>query len=157
MSVGIDYEFIRTVLERLDREYPARVAKPWGDEPDDAKIIRHLSYMVEHGLVLASITVDKNDNYNISRVQITPKGIDFLLPDGGLSALTAPIIRITPDSLNTLIDAVMESRSIPSAERSLVKKALGIAGAEGLTVIVRRLIEAGLNSTADLLSLCRLP
>ena len=157
MSSGIDYEFIRAILERLDKEYPARVAKPWGDESDDVKIVRHLSYLVEHGLILASITTDKRGNYNISRVQITPKGIDFLLPDGRLSALTAPMIRIAPDSLSTLIDAVMEARNVSSEERSLIKKAIRIAGTEGLTTIVRRLIETGLDSTTDLLSLFRLP
>lgn len=157
MSAGIDYEFIRAILERLDREYPARVAKPWGDESDDVKIVRHISYLVDHGLVLASITADKKGNYNISRVQITPKGIDFLLPDGGLSALTAPLIRITPDSLSALVDAVLETRNVPAEERSLVKKALGIAGTDALTTITRRLIEAGLNATTDLLGLFRLP
>ena len=141
----------------MNKAYPARVKKPWGDEPDDAKIVRHMAYLVDHGLVLASITTDKNGKYYIGRVQITPKGIDFLLPDGGLSALTAPLIRITPDSLSALVDAVLEARNVPVEERNFVKKALGIAGTDALTTITRRLLEAGLNATTDLLGLFRLP
>lgn len=153
----IDYSLIRAMLERLREAYPGKVDGLYKLAPDEGKAVQHLAYLREHGLIEISISRDKLGNYNISRAAITAKGIDFLQPDGGLSALAAPTIRIAPESLIAIIDAALASRNVSAEDRSLIQKGLGVAGPEAVKVCVKRLIEAGIAHAPDLLALLRLP
>lgn len=143
---GIDYAFIRARLKKLYQHYPARIPTPWRGirNDDDDAVPRHMCYMLEHGLIAASITRTRNGDYTISRTSITAKGIDFIQPDGGLSALAAPVIRIAPDSMIAIIDQALAARGITQEERSAIKKGLGIAGEEGIRAVVGKLVEAGI-------------
>ena len=152
----IDYNLIRKMLGRLQEVYPDRVDGLWRMEPDEDKSVRHIAYMREHGLIEAAHFSKDKRGYNIGRIRITAKGIDFLSPDGGLSALAAPTIRIAPESLISVIDAALANRNVSTDDRSLIQKALGVAGPEGVKQLVTRLIDAGIMHAPDLLSLFRL-
>jgi len=151
----VDYDLIRRMLERLQDAYPDKVDGLYRMEPDEDKAVQHIAYMLEHGLIDVALSKNKR-GYNIGRARITAKGIDFLRPDGGLSALAAPTIRIAPESLISAIDAALADRNVSADERNLIQKVLGIAGPEGIKQIVTRLIDAGITHAPDLLSLFRL-
>lgn len=152
----VDYDLIRRMLERLQDAYPDKVDGLYRMESDEDKAVRHIAYMFEHGLIDVNPFSKNKRGYNIGRARITAKGIDFLRPDGGLSALAAPTIRIAPESLISAIDAALVDRNVPAGDRSLIQKTLGIAGPEGIKQIVTRLIDAGITHAPDLLSLFRL-
>lgn len=118
----IDYALIRQILERLYAVYPATEEGIWKIDPNENKCVQHLSYLAEHGMISVPISRDKKGNYSIGRAKITSRGIDFLQPDGGLSALAAPIIRISPDSITALIDAALITRNVPADQRSVIQK-----------------------------------
>lgn len=87
----------------------------------------------------------------IGKVSITAKGIDFLEPDGGLTALAAPVIRLSPDSLVAILNEALAARDIPAEEKGVIRKMLESAGAEGLKTIVQDLVRAGIKYAPDLL------
>lgn len=152
----LDYGLIRKILEQLREAYPGRVDGLYKLDPDEDKAIRHLAYLEQHRLIDITITQDKRGNYRISRGTITAQGIDFLQPDGGLSALAAPTIRIAPESLIAIIDTALASRNVSAEDRTLIQKGLGVAGPEAVKACVQRLIGAGIAHAPDLLSLLRL-
>lgn len=156
----LDYAAFRHILEELYAHYPKGIgpnqivsltALPESEQE------KTLCYLAEHGLVTVPIHKTLGGGRSYGRVTITKGGIDFLQPDGGLSALTAPVIRIAPESLVAIIDQVLVSRGASIEQRGFIKKSLGAAGSEGLKVIVQRLVDAGIAHTPDLMRLFTVP
>jgi hypothetical protein len=104
-------------------------------------------------MIVSSVTKRKDNSVDIASGRITEKGIDFLQPDGGLSALAAPVIRITPENLTALVDAALEKRGVSQEEQSIIRKSLEEAGPEAMRVIVQRLIDAGCTHMPKLLNI----
>lgn len=155
----VDYPLIRSALEELFGPYPAGISRKdivslQGIDMHSSEKILH--YLKAHGLIDGLFSKALGSNTCV-QAKITEKGIDFLQPDGGLSSLAAPVIRIAPENLEAIVAAALEQRTMPEEERSVVKKALAMVGKEGLTVIVQRLIEAGITHAPNVLSLVRMP
>lgn len=156
----LDYAAFRLILEELYAHYPKGVgpnqiaglmALPESEQE------KTLCYLAEHGLITVPIHKSLGGGRSYGRVTITKGGIDFLQPDGGLSALTAPVIRIAPESLVSVIDQALAAHGATGEQRSIIKKSLGVAGSEGLKVIVQRLVDAGIAHAPDLIRLFTLP
>lgn len=157
----IDFALVRAILERLQQVYPESDKEIWTMEPNPKKCIQHLQYMQESGLIQAGIQrgmpnpVTGEARYFVSDTRITTRGIDFLRPDGGVTALSGPVVRIAPDSLVALVDTVLAERQVPAEERGAVAKALSIAAPEAIKDVVHRLISLGITHAPDLLALLR--
>lgn len=148
----LDYALFRSILEELSEVYPR------GLHPNDLVCMKTLSviekgkplaYLCEHRLITMGLQYrGKQPVYG--KATITMRGIDFLQPDGGLSALNAPTIRIAPESLIAMIDASLAARNVPAEERGIISEALGVAKTEGLSIVLNRLIDAGLTCWQDI-------
>ena len=156
----LDYALFRNVLEELYSFYPK--GKHY-TELDSLKKQRFsdrekvMCYLAEHGMISMPCQKHIGGQISYAKAVITAHGIDFLQPDGGLSALNAPVIRIAPESLAGIIEAALSARNIPAEQRSVIKNALGIAGTEGVKIIVQRLINAGIAHAPDLVRMFTLP
>jgi len=155
----VDYARIRMVLEELYLVYPKRVHYTELESltPFCGDYEKLLFYLYEHHMITFSAHMVAKGEMRLSRVSITARGIDFIQPDGGLSALAAPTIRISPENLIAAIDAALNSRNLTIEQRSLVQDALRVAGTEGIKTIVQRLVDAGLTHAPDILRLFTLP
>lgn len=155
----VDHALIKRLLAELAAIYPnscsyteiAALPSPLDDNGE-----KMLFYLAEHGLINMPINKRTNGNYSVGRITITVKGIDFLQEDGGLSALAAPVVRISVENIAAVIDAALVARGTPDADRSLVQKALGVAGPEVVKGFVQRLLDVGISHTPDILTLLRL-
>lgn len=80
----------------------------------------NLQYLAEHGLV-----VFDNETLITATVKITAKGIDFLMDDGGLSAILGVVtVKLHSDTIQALI-AKIDQAEISDSEKSWLKKELG--------------------------------
>ena len=155
METFLDYELIRHILNELLSVYPNKLHRtqlrslnglPQGYSD------KILSYLSEHNL----INIDMMSHFGsgggiiFGKMAITAKGIDFLQPDGGLSSLTADVIRIVPDNIISIIDAALASRGLSVERRTTIQKSLGIAGTTALKTIVQRIIDAGITYIPDI-------
>lgn len=154
----LDYALFRRILEELHGAYPRAL------HPNDLACMKHLmlaekskplAYLREHGLIAMSLEFRKEMPV-FGKAAITKHGIDFLMSDGGLSALAAPVIRIAPESLIAIIDAALAARGVPADRRGAIQKALGVAEAETVKTLVRKLVEAGIAHLPDIDSLFRM-
>ena len=150
----LDYEIIRNVLTVLREAYPrgiyysqAHCLAHMGHE----QAYKVLFYLKGHGMIDFAVQETLGGQIAIGKVSITAKGIDFLEPDGGLTALAAPVIRLSPDSLVAILNEALAARDIPAEEKGVIRKMLESAGAEGLKTIVQDLVRAGIKYAPDLL------
>lgn len=156
----LDYALIRQILEELYDVYPKALRrgelKCLQNTPHDATH-KILFYLAEHNMLTMPVNNYLGGNRTIGRLTITKTGIDFIQPDGGLSMLAAPVIRIAPENITALIDTALTARNIPADQRGVIQKTLGVAGTEGVKTIVQRLIDAGITHSPDILRLFTLP
>lgn len=146
---NLDYALIRDILILLKDAYPKR-GNPWGLAAShgysEEQILGHVAYLGETQHINGGYQQALGGNFLRGKAKITEKGINFLEPDGGLAALTAPVIRIAPESFTALIDAAIAASSIPAKERSRIRKILETAEAETIKTVVQKLISAGLSN-----------
>lgn len=149
----LDYALLRGILSTLAEAYPQKLRisqipclVEYGIRRADAP----LAYLYEHGMIDMACQ-RMLGQLAIGRIIITARGLDFIRPDGGLSSLAAPVIRIAPDSIIAIIDEALTRRGVSGEERSAIKKSLGIAGEEGIRTVVGKLVEAGIAHAPDLL------
>lgn len=141
----LDYALFRSILEELRNVYPAKL------HPNDISCLKEVStdkrdkviaYLSEHGLINVRMDPVRRGSQAVwSRAAITMRGIDFLEPDGGLSALAAPTIRIAPESLIAIIDEALARNNVSEAERSAVQEGLRVAGKAGLESAVGKIVD----------------
>lgn len=56
-------------------------------ESNIQKLLANINYLCEHGLIKNHSSIILNDHSILTRITATAKGIDFMLNDGGLSAI----------------------------------------------------------------------
>src|SRR5439155_16102539 len=105
-AVKVDRDVQRKILEALRDAYPQRKdtrTMEVGD-PDLNELGANVAYLEEHGLVDAKWS----GSMAVANVKITARGLDFLVDDGGLSAILGVVtIRLHEDTLKAiLIDRV---------------------------------------------------
>jgi len=98
----------------------------------------NLQYLAEHGLV-----VFDNETLITATVKITAKGIDFLMDDGGLSAILGVVtVKLHSDTIQALLDAKINEANIPPEEKSRLKGILSKMGDVALAKFTEKAIDA---------------
>ena len=98
----------------------------------------NLQYLAEHGLVVFG---DKT--FITAIVKITAKGIDFLMDDGGLSAILGVVtVKLHSDTIQALLDAKINEANIPPEEKSRLKGILSKMGDVALAKFTEKAIDA---------------
>ncbi|WP_148301429.1 hypothetical protein [Asaia prunellae] len=82
--------------------------------------------------------------------KITPKGLDFLQDDGGLSAiLNVVTVRLEAETLRELVTARIDASSEPAAKKAEAKSLLRGLSEEALKAVVAKLVEMGIGTLHD--------
>ena len=150
----LDRNLQREFLSELYKVYPdsitydyyinAAIAQTTGviEAEEDAlfalKQSANLQYLAEHGLVVFG---DKT--FITATVKITAKGIDFLMDDGGLSAILGVVtVKLHSDTIQALLNTKIDQADIPPEEKSKLKVILSKMGDVALAKLTEKAIDA---------------
>lgn len=155
MVEWMDRELQRELLLKMSENFPLPVDLRLSNSPK-AKLLkagRNLTYLQGHGLCQAVVNQDveaasaANAKTPEPIFKITPKGLDFLQDDGGLSAiLNVVTVRFEADTLRALIVAKIDASSEPEEKKAEAKTRLLGLKEEGLKAAVGKAVELGLGS-----------
>lgn len=144
---------------KLDRALQLRIlqdyvnAQPWGSttrlaefDVDEEKVLANLLYLKEHGLIDPELKIAIDRQYYYGGGKITHKGNDFMLDDGGLSAIFGVVtIRLHDDTIRALIEMrVMESDLAPPDKQKLIAQLRSLP-VETIKHVVLKLVDLGLE------------
>ena len=150
----LDRNLQREFLSELYKVYPdsitydyyinAAIAQTTGviEAEEDALFVlkqsANLQYLAEHGLVVFG---DKT--FITATVKITAKGIDFLMDDGGLSAILGVVtVKLHSDTIQALLNTKIDQADIPPEEKSKLKVILSKMGDVALAKLTEKAIDA---------------
>lgn len=114
--------------------------------------LAQLWYLREHGLIEGALDLSITGAYIFQGVRITAKGLDFLEDDGGLSALLGVVnVKLHVDTIRDLLLSKVENSSLPTPEKTWLKKQVESMSGEALKLITKSLVEEGLQRMPDLM------
>lgn len=118
---------------------------------DGDKLVANMLYLEEHGLIKSGIrhTIDGHFLRDQTGFRITSEGIDFLLDDGGLSAILKVVtVKIHADSL-AQIEAFIMSSSLDKEDKKKFSSRLRELPFETTKHLLSRLLDLGLNQVPN--------
>ncbi|KKY78057.1 hypothetical protein [Klebsiella michiganensis] len=109
------------------------------------KLIANINYLYEHKLIVIRSTIIVKDHSILTKITATAKGIDFMLNDGGLSAiLNVQTIKFHREAVVVLEDLIAIS-SMNDEQKEKAKNTLGELSTEALKTMVQAATTAGLS------------
>ena len=137
----IDRSWQLKILALAENKYPESIETDdlievmnIGDE-DIPQLLANIAYLQEYELIKAIDTSTLSGIW-YSDVTITSKGIDFITPDGGLSAeLKSTTMQLDDETLELLRKIMLlgvEKSNLPKNEKNTLKKQLAEAGSGAL-------------------------
>jgi hypothetical protein len=146
----LDRALQRQILELLRGHYP-RGAIPVRDlELSEEQAAANLRYLEEHGLCESGVMVGADGHLAFGESTIRAAGLDFLEDDGGLSAILGVVtVRLHADTIRSLIDARIETSSMPAEEKSKLRKIIANLSEAGLRAATTDLVKSGLDHLPD--------
>ncbi|MEB7893390.1 hypothetical protein NGK65_06530 [Serratia ureilytica] len=113
---------------------------------DDNTLWANMVYLAQHGL----IQIDYGDNTNpfehLEKLKATAKGVDFMLNDGGLSAiLSVQTIKLHRETVTVLEDLIAIS-NMTNEQKDKAKSALGDMSIEAIKSVVQTITTAGISA-----------
>jgi hypothetical protein len=157
----LDRDIQRQILEKLHETYPNGIyplAATFGQDLDEEVVIANTQYLHEHGLVQSGFRdrelIGQGIAYRWAEPRetfITAKGVDFLLDDGGLSAILGVVtVKLDSSTIKALVlSKIDQAEDVSHEERSRLKSLLLSAGDQGMRKLVDTLIEAGLKAAPN--------
>ncbi|QED91843.1 hypothetical protein [Eikenella exigua] len=147
----MDKDLQKQILLILQNSYlepisiPELVKEIWPDEASinvtTEKLLQNIKYLYDHSLISSK---DINSTVPIyALVEITPKGIDYLEPDGGLSASLGVItVKLHSDTIQQLLADKIEQANLPNEDKNkLIKTISGKFGDAFLAKLAEKAIE----------------
>lgn len=143
-----DRELQKDILQKCISIYPEytswRLFPPeimdYGDDVLSANIV----YLSEHGLISIRNRTSDDPYSFLDNMRASHRGIDFMLNDGGLSAiLDVQTIKFHRDAVVVLEDLIAIS-SMTENEKEKAKSTLSDLSTESLKVLVQTITVAGL-------------
>ena len=146
----LDRALQRQILDLLRTHYP-RGAIPLRDlQLSEDQAAANLRYLEEHGLCESGLMIGADGHFAFGESTITAAGLDFLADDGGLSAILRVVtVRLHADTIKSLIEAKIEASSIPTEEKSRLRKALAHLSESRLQAATTDLVKIGLDHLPD--------
>ncbi|OOF46579.1 hypothetical protein BKK52_11230 [Rodentibacter trehalosifermentans] len=123
-------------------------------------VVANLFYLQEHQLVdgfsityaLGGASVE-----NFYNARLTNKGADFLLDDGGLSAILGTItVKFHEDTLKALLASKIQSANIPASEKSTLLSALKNLSGKALEQVITKLVDLGFENADQAIPLLKI-
>lgn len=150
----------RKLLQYLCDAYPypisveqvSKIAELFDDE---IALVSNLMYLEEHGLISNAVSHTLcGITPNTAELSITKDGIDFILDDGGLSAiLNVVTIRFHHETITDLIKIVENSHEGTAEEKKDVISKLKSLSSEATKQLMSQLIALGLQKMPDVFHL----
>jgi hypothetical protein len=146
----LDRALQRQILELLRERYPRGTIPVRDLELGEEQTAANLRYLEEHGLCKSGVMIGVNGHLAFGASTITAKGLDFLEDDGGLSAILGVVtVKLHADTIRSLIEAKIETSSMPAEEKSKVRKILANLSEAGLKAATTDLVKSGLDHLPD--------
>ncbi|CZY27780.1 TPA: hypothetical protein NDX14_004654 [Enterobacter hormaechei] len=121
------------------KQFPPEIMN-YGDDVLSANIM----YLSEHGLIAIRNRTSDDPYSFLDNMRATQKGIDFILNDGGLSAiLNVTTIKFHRDAVVVLEDLIAIS-NMSDKDKEEAKSTLSELSSEALKTVVQTAITAGL-------------
>ncbi|AWO39746.1 hypothetical protein ACW7C8_27660 [Klebsiella pneumoniae] len=115
-------------------------------ESNIQKLLANINYLCEHGLIKNHSSIILNDHSILTRITATAKGIDFMLNDGGLSAiLNVQTIKLHRDTVVVLEDLIAIS-NMNDEQKEKAKSTLGEMSTEAIKTVVQAVTTAGFSA-----------
>jgi len=146
----LDRALQRQILELLREHYPRGTIPVCDLELGEEQAAANLRYLEEHGLCESGVMIGVDGHLAFGPSTITATGLDFLEDDGGLSAILGVVtVRLHADTIRSLIDAKIETSSMPAEEKSKLRKILATLSEAGLKAATTDLVKSGLDHLPD--------
>lgn len=149
ISTILDRQLQRTILTTLAECYPAEVDidtefPKWHEDP--SVTFANVHYLWEHQLVNLTIKTYYDGERSIQALSIAHKGMDFLLDDGGLSAiLNVVTVKLHPETLQALLASKVESSDLPAEQKQSLLSQIRELRGEAAKHLVTKIIDYGLD------------
>lgn len=152
----IDRKYQRDLLAFLQEDFPTYEKAPdhcqsLRDEDED-KYLANVLYLQDHGLLEAGASV-RFDSAGTPLFavgafpRITSAGIDFMLDDGGLSAiLNVTTVKIHEDSIKALVEYKVLASNLPMEDKQSVIEKLKLLPSEGAKRLLDKLLDKGVDA-----------
>ncbi|ALQ94278.1 hypothetical protein XFPR_07105 [Xylella fastidiosa] len=142
----------RRLLELAREVYPWPAAINAINTPEfDMNIIRaEVHYLAGHGLIECEGTsINESDDWAFM-ITLTPRGIDFLAEDGGLSAILGVVnVRLTQDTVRDLLLQRIVDCDADNTVKGKVIEQIKSLPASGIQKIAEKVLEASLRNLPD--------
>lgn len=152
----LDRSYQLELLQKFAENYPSYL--PDRDLNQSLKgeerqrYVANMHYLEEHGLVDSGLHLMANALYTLSPPSITAKGMDFLLDDGGLSAILGTItIKIHDDTLKELVALRIASSELDPKDKTRWTAALQSLPADSTKHLTMKLLDLGLTRAPEAL------
>lgn len=153
-----DEEAQRAALQILAAQHPSWTeASDFKHEQEDPQFVALMAYLEQHGLAEVKWVEMHSLSHPVFLLgRITAKGLDFLRPDGGLTAkLGVVTVRLDEATLRALIAQRIDEADLPPEKKEGLRKWLRDASKEALSEATKRLVGAALDHLPDALQLLR--
>ncbi len=147
-------EIWRPILEKLNAHAFKVLSRADEIAPgvEQNAFFQNMWYLIEHKLVKANM---KRANYErflwFGQAEITTKGMDFLMADGGLTKRLRTItVELDAQTIKALLVDRVDEADADEGEKSKIKQAIRSLPASALTSLTGELVKRGLGSAADL-------
>lgn len=152
----LDRTYQLELLTQLSECYPSPLYSVETDTEMNAdekhRYVANMCYLEEHGLVDSGIHKSVDNIYSLSEATITAKGMDFLLDDGGLSAILGTVtIKIHDDTLKQIIMLRIENSELEQQDKNRWSAALQSLPAETTKHLTMKLLDLGLTRAPEAL------
>ncbi|WP_052159145.1 hypothetical protein [Alcaligenes faecalis] len=151
----LDRELQRHILTTLARLTPLGTMSLLSDmgleDLDESVLQSNLTYLEDHGLLRSGFAKQEYLGgdvrfIEVKATEITAKGQDFLLGDGGLSAILGVVtIRLHDDTIKELIQLKIMKSDLPPADKKRFVDSLKELPAETTKHLVMKLVDLGLD------------
>lgn len=160
-EMKLDRQYQNDLLTFLLNDYPG-YEKAYEycnklQKEDEDKYMANVVYLQNHELVEdgaeLQFSADGRTYYRYSAFpQITHKGIDFMLQDGGLSAiLNVQTIKLHEETIRDLLNTAITASNLSEAEKTSVKGVLAQMSIEGLKSLTTKLLDKGISNLPALI------
>jgi hypothetical protein len=146
----LDRAIQRQIIELLREHYPDSALPTRELKLDGTQAAANLRYLEEHGLCKSGVKFGGRGDISFNPSTITAAGLDFLEDDGGLSAILGVVtVKLHADTIRDMIDAKIETSSMPTEEKSKLRKVLASLSEAGLKAATTDLVKIGLEHLPD--------
>ena len=153
--MNIDRKFQKEILSYLLEKYPsyegAREHFVGLFNADSDRYVANIDYLQRHDLVEDGVSLSfSSDGFPLVAIhafpKITEKGIDFMLEDGGLSAiLHVQTVKLHPDTVKALLEDRLLQADIPDSDKASLLDQIRDLPEASAKILLDKLLDKGLD------------